>query len=190
MKVLGINGSSRRDGNTACLINAVFSELNKEKIETELVQLAGENIYSCRACRGCRDNMDKACIIKEDVINEIIDKMVRADGIILGSPTYFANISSQMKAFIDRAGLVGMGNGYLYKRKPAAAVVAVRRGGGIDAFNALNHFFLINQMIIVGSSYWNISWGQAPGDVLNDEEGMMTMKNLGRNMAWLMKKLG
>lgn len=189
MKAIAINGSARKDGNTAEMIRSVFSELEKEDIQTELIQLAGNDIYSCRACGTCRIKKNRKCIINDDIVNDIIHGMEIADAVILGSPTYFANVSSQMKALIDRAGLVGMSSGHLYKRKLAAGVVAVRRGGAIDAFNALNHFFFINQMIVVGSSYWNLGFGQAPGDVLNDEEGMKTMKNLGINIAWLMKKL-
>lgn len=189
MKAIAINGSARKDGNTAHMLRALFAELDNEGIETGLIQLANQKIYSCRACGKCWENKDKKCVIEKDIVNEIIIEMESSKAIILGSPTYFANITSQMKALIDRAGLVGMANNNMYKRKVGAGVVAVRRGGAIDAFNALNHFFLINQMIVVGSSYWNLGFGQAENDVLSDAEGMTTMKNLGINMAWLMKRL-
>jgi multimeric flavodoxin WrbA len=121
--------------------------------------------------------------------NAYIEKMQQANGILLGSPTYVADISPEMKALIDRACLVSMSNGGLLRRKVGAAVVAVRRAGAIHAFDAMNHFFLISEMIVPGSSYWNIAIGREVGDVEKDEEGIRTMKTLGRNMAWLLKKL-
>ena len=189
MKVIAINGSARKKGNTNHLINMVFEELNKEGIETELIKLAGEKIKSCRACFKCFKNKDQKCTIKSDILNEIIEKMVIADAIILGSPTYFANVSPEIKSVIDRAGLVGIANDYLFTKKVGAAVVAVRRAGSVNVFDAINKFFFINQMIVPGSVYWNLGIGLQPGDVNNDEEGVRTMKILGQNMAWLMKKL-
>lgn len=189
MKVIAFNGSAREDGNTAILIKYVLGELEKEGIETEVVSLAGKEIHGCRACYRCFQNRDKHCAVNDDVLNECIDKMLEADGIILGSPTYFANVSTEMKALIDRAGLVAIANGHMFKRKLGAAVVAVRRAGSIHVFNSINHFFLINQMIIPGSSYWNLGMGHSAGDVEKDEEGILTMKTLGQNMAWLLNKL-
>jgi multimeric flavodoxin WrbA len=189
MKVIAFNGSAREDGNTASLITYVLRELEKAGIETEMVSLAGKEIHGCRACYKCFQNKDKHCSMNDDVLNECIDKMREADGIILGSPTYFANVSTEMKALIDRAGLVAIANDHMFKRKVGAAVVAVRRAGSIHAFNSINHFFLINQMIIPGSSYWNMGMGHSAGDVEQDEEGIMTMKTLGQNMAWLLKQL-
>jgi multimeric flavodoxin WrbA len=189
MKVIAFNGSARKDGNTAILIRYVLGELEKEGIETEFFTLAGKAIHGCRACYRCFQNRDKHCSVKDDVLNECIDKMREADGIILGSPTYFANISTEMKALIDRAGLVAIANDHMFKRKVGAAVVAVRRAGSIHAFNSINHFFLINQMIIPGSSYWNMGIGHSAGDVETDEEGIMIMKTLGQNMAWLLKRV-
>ena len=188
MKVIAINGSGRKDGNTAILIRQVFKELEKEGIETEMVQLGGQDILACRSCFKCFANKDKRCAQDDDMVNECIAKMEKADGIILASPTYFADCSGQIKAFIDRTGMVGKVNGLL-KRKVGAAVVAVRRAGAIHAFDSLNHFFTISEMIIVGSSYWNIGVGREPGMVEKDEEGMLTMTVLGQNMAWLLKKL-
>lgn len=189
MKVVAINGSARKDGNTAGLINRVFGELHKEGIETEMIQLAGHVIRGCMACRKCFENKDQRCVVKKDPINEIIGKMLAADGIILGSPTYFSNVSAEMKALIDRSGFVARANGDMFKRKVGAAVVAVRRCGGIFAFDAINHFFTISQMIIPGSSYWNVGIGREMGEVEADAEGIRTMEILGQNMAWLLKKI-
>ena len=127
--------------------------------------------------------------MKTDVANECIGKMIESDGIILGSPTYFADITTELKALIDRAGLVSMANGGLYKRKVGAAIVAMRRGGGVHVFDSINHFFFINQMIVPGSSYWNLGIGREKGEVEKDEEGIRTTKVLGENMAWLLKKI-
>jgi len=188
MKVIAFNGSARKNGNTAILIREVFSELDAEGIETEMIQLAGKTIRGCTACNKCFENKNKRCAIDNDCANECIEKMVEADGIILASPTYFADVTAEIKALIDRAGYVARANPDLLKRKIGAAVVAVRRAGAIHAFDTLNHFFLISQMIVPGSSYWNIGIGRAIGDVEQDEEGIETMRILGRNMAWLLKK--
>ena len=189
MKVVAFSGSARRDGNTALLVGHVFAELAKQGIETELVQLAGERLRGCIACYRCFTTKDGTCAVKDDCINGCIAKMRAADGIILASPTYFADITTEIKALIDRTGMVGRANDHLYRRKVGAGIIAVRRGGAIHAFDSLNHFFLISQMIVPGSSYWNIGMGLAPGDVKKDKEGLATMKTLGTNMAWLMKKL-
>ncbi|MBI5696696.1 MAG: flavodoxin family protein [Nitrospirae bacterium] len=190
MKVVAFSGSARKDGNTAILIRQVFTELEKAGIETELVQLAGKRIRGCTACFKCAKNKDRHCAVKGDVLNDCIDKMLDADGIIIGSPTYFADVSSETKALIDRAGMVSRMNGDMFRRKVGAAVIAVRRGGEIHAFDTINHFFTIGQMIIPGSIYWNMGIGREKGEVEKDEEGMKTMTVLGENMAWLMKKLG
>jgi len=189
MKVVAFNGSARKDGNTAILVNAVFKELKKAGIKTELVQLSGKKIRGCIACMKCFENQDKRCALKGDIINDCIEKMLEADGIILASPTYFSDVSAEMKALIDRSGFVAKANQDMLRRKVGAGVIAVRRGGAIHAFDTLNHFFFINQMIVPGSSYWNIGIGLAPGDVDSDDEGIMTMQTLGTNMAWLIKKL-
>ncbi|WP_370574808.1 flavodoxin family protein [Methanomethylovorans sp.] len=189
MKVVAFNGSPRKEGNTATLIKYVFEELEKEGIETELVHIGGKRTRGCTACMKCFRNKDMKCIFDDDFVNECIMKMVDADGIILASPTYFTDITTEMKALIDRAGFVSKANGDLFKRKVGASVVAVRRAGSLHAFTTMNNFFTIGQMIIPGSSYWNIGVGGAPGDVQKDEEGIRTMRTLGQNMAWLMKKL-
>ena len=189
MKVVAINGSARKDGNTAILINYVFAELESEGIQTELIQLAGKKIRGCIACYKCWDNKDKQCSVKDDFANECIGKMTEADGIILGSPTYFSDVTTEMKALIDRAGFVSRANDFLFKHKVGAAVVAVRRAGATHVFDSINHLFLISQMIVPGSIYWNIGMGREKGEVEKDEEGIQTMKILGQNMAWLLKKL-
>ena len=189
MKVVAFNGSARKDGNTAILLKRVLKALEGEGIETELIQLAGEQIRGCSACRVCFETKNQRCVITDDNVNAYIQKMIEADGIILGSPTYFGMMSPEMKALIDRAGFVARADSDLLKHKVGAAVVAVRRAGGMTTFDAINHFFLINQMIVSGSSYWNIGIGNKKGEVENDKEGMNTMEDLGQNMAWLLKKL-
>ena len=190
MKVVAINGSARKGGNTAILLGHVLGELAKEGIETELLELAGADIHGCLACRKCSTRKDRRCSQTGDMGNVCIDKMAAADGILLGSPTYVTDVSPEIKALIDRACLVGRANGGMFRRKVGAAVVAVRRAGAIHAFDSLNHFFLINEMIIPCSSYWNIGIGRDRGDVEKDEEGIQTMKTLGQNMAWLLKRVG
>jgi len=189
MKVTAFNGSARKDGNTAIMLEVALAELNKQGIETELYQLAGKQIHGCIACYKCMENKDRRCSVKKDVANECIEKMLASDGILLGSPTYFADITTEMKALVDRAGLVARANGNMFKRKVGAAVVTARRGGCVHAFDSMNHFFLIGEMIIPGSNYWNMGFGLAPGDVKKDAEAMATMKILGENMGWLLHQL-
>lgn len=189
MKVVAFNGSSRKNGNTGILLKTVMEQLQEQGIETELVSLAGKNLQGCIACYKCFKNKDRHCAVDKDPLNEYLGKMLEADGILLGTPTYFADVSANMKALIERAGMVSRANGDLLQRKVGAGVVAVRRAGSIHAFNSLNFFFFIAQMIVPGSSYWNLGIGREPGEVENDQEGMDTMRTLGRNMAWLMKKI-
>lgn len=189
MKVVAFNGSPRRKGNTKILIDNVFSVLEKEGIETELIQLGNKLVHGCTACGKCKEIQNGRCHIKNDHLNLCIEKMIEADGIIIGSPVYFADVTTEVKALIDVAGYVTRANGHLLKRKVGAAVIAVRRGGALHTFETLNNFFLINQMIVPGSTYWNFAIGRDPGDVLNDEEGMQTMTTLGENMVWLLKKV-
>jgi multimeric flavodoxin WrbA len=189
MKVIAFNGSGRKDGNTAQLLQMVIDELEKENIETELNQLAGKRLEGCIACYKCFQNKDKQCSIDSDDLNAFLAKMIESDGILLGSPVYFADLTSNIKALIDRAGLVSTANGGLLKRKVGAAVAAVRRAGAVRTFDSMNHLFLYSQMIVPGSSYWNVGIGLQPGDVQEDQEGMRTMQTLGENMAWLLKKI-
>ena len=188
MKVVAFNGSARRDGNTAILLNLVLDELKKEGIKTELIQLAGETLSGCIACYKCAENKDQKCAVTKDRVNEYMARMHQAHGILLGSPTYISDVTANMKALIERSTVVSRSNGDLLKRKIGAAVIAVRRAGSTHVLSSMNYFFLINQMIIPGSSYWNMAIGRNPGEVRNDAEGIQTMKTLGQNMAWLLKK--
>jgi len=187
IRVVAFNGSARKGGNTAILLNYVLKELESEGIETELVELSGMEIHGCKACRKCSGRKDRKCSQTDDQANELIGKIDQADGILLGSPTYFADVSPEIKALMDRAGYVSMANGGMLRRKVGAAVVAVRRAGALAAIDTLNHYFLISEMVVPGSTYWNIGVGREIGDVERDEEGIRTMKNLGKNMAWLLK---
>ncbi|HSH68870.1 MAG TPA: flavodoxin family protein [Deferrisomatales bacterium] len=189
MKVVAFNGSPRQGGNTEHLIRAVFAPLEAAGIETELVQLGGKTLRGCIACMKCRERQDGRCAIDSDLGNEYLAKMCAADGILLGSPTYFTDVTAEMKALIDRSGYVALGNGGLFRRKVGAAVVAARRGGATHAFDTLNHLFLINQMVIPGATYWNLGYGLHPGDVEEDPEGLANMRNLGENMAWLLQAI-
>jgi len=189
MKVIAFNGSSRPQGNTFVLLNQVLDVLREHHIETELIQLGGKPLGGCLACYQCFQNKDRRCAQDQDRLNDYLAGMIEADGILLGSPVYFADLTANMKALIERCGMVERANADLFKRKVGAAVVAVRRAGAVHTFDSLNHFFLINQMIVPGSSYWNVSIGRQPGEVRNDQEGMQTMKNLGQNMAWLLEKI-
>lgn len=189
MKVVLFNGSPRKRGNTHQLLNIVIEELTAEDIECELIWMGMENLRGCRACYQCVSNPKPECAQTEDKLNEYIKKMLGADGIILGSPTFFSNMTSPMKALVDRAGLVTKMKGNLLKHKVGASVVAVRRQGANHVFSSLNYFFLISEMFVVGSSYWNLGIGLQPGDVMKDEEGVQTFKNLGKNFAYLLKKL-
>ena len=177
MKVIGINGSARKDGNTSLLIKAVFAELEAEGIETDLVQLHGKALEPCKACFGCGGK------------HECFAKMVEADGMVLGSPVYSADVTAGMKAFLERAGVVVATNPGMLRHKVGASVAAVRRGGGLAAVDTMNHFLLNKEVIVVGSTYWNMAYGRDAGDVLNDAEGMANMRNLGQNMAFVLKKI-
>jgi multimeric flavodoxin WrbA len=189
MKVVAFNGSPRVGGNTEQAIKIVFDELHKQGIETELIQLGGQKVYGCLACGKCWEKKDNRCVRKDDDMNIYIQKILEADGIILGSPVYFSNVSTEIKALIDRCGFVAKANGDPLKGKVGAAVVAVRRAGATFTYAAINMFFGINQMIIPGSSYWNMTLALNPGDIQNDAEGIQTFKTLGQNMAHLLQKL-
>ena len=189
MKVIAFNASSRKDGNTAILIKQVFKELESSNIKTELIQLAGQRICGCIGCGQCFITKNNKCALTDDLVNEYVAKMIQAEGIIIGSPTYFADCTAGAKALIERTGMVSRANNNLFKRKVGAAVVAVRRGGAIHAFDSINHFFTIGEMIVVSASYWNVGVGREIGEVTNDQEGLDTMSVLGKNMAWLLKKI-
>jgi multimeric flavodoxin WrbA len=186
MKVVAFNGSPRKDGNTSILIHHAFRQLEKEGVKTELVQLSGKEIRGCIACRKCFENKDRRCAVKTDIANECIEKMIEADGIILGSPVYFTDVTAEMKALIDRAGFVSIANGGMYKDKVGAVVVALRRSGATHTLDTMSHFFLAGQMVIIGRA---IGVGKEKGEVEKDGEGMQAVEALGQRMAWLLKKL-
>ncbi|MDY6834248.1 MAG: flavodoxin family protein [Chloroflexota bacterium] len=188
MKVVAFNSSPRKEGNTALLVDRILDELSKEGIETESVHIGGKPIRGCMACFKCVQNQDKRCSVSTDILNECIEKMLASDGIILASPTYFADVTAELKALIDRSGMVAKANGDMFSRKVGAAVVVARRAGSIHAYDTINHYFLISQMIVPGANYWNMGLGMMPGDVAGDAEAIQTMTTLGKNMAWLMKK--
>jgi len=189
MKVVAFNGSPRANGNTAYGIKVVCEQLQQQGIETEIVQLGGKRVFGCLACYKCAEKQDKRCIQTGDEMNAFIEKALEADGIIIGSPVYFSNVSSEVKAFIDRCGFVCKANGGLLKGKVGASVIAVRRAGGTFAYSAINFFYGISEMFIPTSTYWNLTIARVPGDAENDAEGVQTFENLGKNMAFLMKKL-
>ena len=186
MKVIGFNGSPRKDGNTSILFNHVFRELEKEGIETELVQLSAKEIHGCIACYKCFENKDQQCAVKDDAVNEYIKMLTNAQGIILGSPVYFIDVTPEMKALIDRSGFVSRANGGMYRNKVGAVVAAFRRSGAMHAIDTMNHFLLSQEVFIVGRA---IGVGRDKGEVEKDEEGMQSVKTLGQRMAWLLKKL-
>jgi multimeric flavodoxin WrbA len=189
MKAVAFNGSPRRGGNTEFLLNRVLEPMREAGIETELVQIGGQPVRGCMACYQCRKNQDRRCAIGTDMINDCIAKMIDADVILLGSPTYFADVTAEMKALIDRAGFVAMGNGRLFSRKIGAAVVVNRRGGAMHVMDTINHLFLISRMIVPGSTYWNFGVAREKEDVRSDEEALANMKDLGETIAWLAKKV-
>ncbi len=187
MKVVAFNGSGRKNGNTLILLQTVLKELEHEGIETELIQMAGAPIQGCASCYKCMDRKNMQCAIDDDPFNEYFAKISASDGLLLGSPVYFSDITAGMKALIERTGFVARANGNLLRRKIGAGVLAVRRAGSNHALSSLNYLFLISEMIIPGSNYWNMAIGRKPGEVCDDAEGLQTMKILGVNMAWLLK---
>jgi multimeric flavodoxin WrbA len=186
MKVVAFNGSPRKDGNTTLLINHLLRELEHEGIETELVQLSEKEIRGCIACFKCHENQDRHCAVKEDAANEYIEKITAAQGIVLGSPVYFQDVTPEMKALIDRAGFVGLANGKMYRNKVGASLACFRRSGGMHTVDAMNHFFLGNEVIIVGRA---LGVGREKGEVEKDEEGVQIASSLGQRMAWVLKRL-
>ena len=190
MFALAISGSPRKKGNTAILLNTVLEPLRQAGWETELFELAGQKVRGGLSCGTCMKKHDGYCSVKNDVLHEkLFAKMLRADAIVLGSPTYFAGITPEMKAVIDRAGFVALANGGLFAGKIGAGVVAARRGGAIHVHDTLNHFFLVSQMLVPGSIYWNMGYGTARGDVESDAEALANMRHLGRVIGWLGESL-
>ncbi len=189
MKVIGFNGSPRKEGNTSIAIKTVFKVLEDEGIETEMVHIAEKPLYGCRACGACKKTGDGFCIIDSDILNDCVKKMYESDGIIIGSPVYFGSVTPQVKSLIDRSGYCSRAGGFLLKRKVGAGVIAARRQGAVETLHQINNLFLINQAIIPCSIYWNMGIGREEGEIVNDKEGMDTFRVLGENMAWLLKKV-
>lgn len=187
MKVLAINGSPRPEGNTATLLKLVSGRLAAAGIAVHTLDLAGSRLRGCTACMQCWQRCDRRCVLNDDPLNTYLDEIFTADGLILGSPTYFADITAELKALIDRSGMVARANGQLLSRKAGAGVVAVRRAGSLHTLATLQNFFLINDMVVCGSSYWNLGIGREPGEVSADAEGVATMERLGDNLAWLLQ---
>jgi len=185
MYAIAVNGSPRSGGNTELLLKEVLGELDTAGWDTELVKVGGTAIRSCLACKQCFENKDNLCVVKSDNFNDIFTKLLRADAMILGSPTYFAAVSADLKALIERAGYVAYANDQAFSGKLGAAVVAVRRGGATHAYDTINHMFQMSRMILPGSTYWNIGFGLEKGDVLEDEEGLANMRHLGKSIDWL-----
>ncbi len=188
MKVVAFNGSPRVNGNCSLLIQKFFEPLNESGIETEVFQIGGKLVRGCSACMACRTKTPGKCAFNDDFVNEAAQKCREADGIVVASPTYYANVSTEVKAFIDRVGYILGPEGAL-KRKPGAAIASVRRAGAVHVFDAINRFFAINGMLIVGATYWNMGIGREKGECLNDEEGLRNMRALGENFAWLLNKI-
>ncbi len=189
MKVTAFNGSPRKNGNTSIAINTVLDILKEEGFKTEIVHIGGKIVKGCTDCGICKKNKDGFCAIDDDIFNDCLKKMYDSEGIIIGSPVYFGSITPETKALIDRAGYCSRANDNKLKRKVGAAVVCLRRGGGVDAFNQINNLFYLNQFIIPCSIYWNMGLGRKIGEVKNDIEGIKTYRVLGENMAWTLKKL-
>ena len=187
MKVLAVNGSPKAEGNTFHALKMVTDQLEQEGIDTQIIQVGNKAIRGCIACGQCRQNMNEQCVLPGDEVNDWIQQMKQADGLLLGSPVHFAAMSGTMKCFLDRAFYVSGVNGGLLRHKVGAAVVAVRRSGGLPAFNQLINFICYAEMLMPSSNYWNVIHGTSPGEVTQDPEGMQTMRMLGKNMAWLMK---
>jgi multimeric flavodoxin WrbA len=188
MKVIAFNGSPNKDGNTSLLIKHVLTEIEKEGIKTEVVQIGGKKVSPCSACWKCMENKDNRCVQDDDMVNDCIEKMIGADAIIIGSPTYFASVTPEIKAFMDRAFFVAKANDSLFQQKLGASVIAVRRAGAVCVYDTINHYFGISGMYSTGSIYWNLGIGLKPGDVENDPEGIETMKQIGQNIAWFVKE--
>lgn len=187
MKVVAFNGSPNKEGNTWHAIRIVAAELEKEGIEAEIVHVGNKAVRGCTACGQCMKNKNEQCVLPGDEVNEWIQKMKQADGIILGSPVHYSAIAGTMKSFLDRAFYVTSFNNAMLRHKVGASVVAVRRSGGLPTFEQLNNYLCYSEMLIPTSNYWNVIHGTTPGEAMKDEEGVQIMRVLGRNMAWLMK---
>lgn len=186
MKVVGIVGSPRKNGNTKILTSHALKTIAEEGIETELILLSGKEIKPCNACNACKESGD--CVIKDDFL-PIFNKMIEADGIILASPVYYGSCTALLKALMERAGWLSRPKGQPFNRKVGGCLVVARRAGQNFTVAEINFWFQIMGMTVPGSTYWNIAFGREPGEVASDEEGLRTVLNFGKNMAFVMKKI-
>ncbi len=189
MKVVAINGSPRKGGNTEIMLNAVLEPLNQAGVETKIIQVGGKNIHGCRGCWACQKLLNRKCAFNDDIVNDILEDLFSADAIIWGTPSYYSNMTPELKALIDRAGIVASANGKLFRHKVGAAVIAERRGGGSFIQASIHEMMLMSEMIIPGSTYWNFGFGRDKGEISADAEAMANMKNLGENILMLIQKL-
>lgn len=189
MKVVAINGSPRKGGNTEIMLNAVLEPIKAAGIETKIIQVGGQNIHGCRGCWACQKLLNRKCAFNDDIVNDILEDLFSADAIIWGTPSYYSNMTPELKALIDRAGIVASANGKLFRHKVGAAVIAERRGGGSFIQASIHEMMLMSEMIIPGSTYWNFGFGRDKGEISADAEAMANMKNLGENILMLIQKL-
>lgn len=189
LKVVAFNGSPRKDGNTAYALNLVGEELKKAGIEFEVIHVGNQSVRGCLACMSCAQNQNERCVIETDKVNDWVQKMKEADGILLGSPVHYSGIAGTMKSFLDRAFFVAGVNNSMLRHKVGATVVAVRRGGGMTTFDSLNHYIHYSEMFVPTSNYWNVTHGMMPEEAAQDGEGSQIMRVLGKNMAYLLKVL-
>lgn len=190
MRILAVSGSPRRGGNTELLLQTALEVCSQEGAETELFLLAGRPIKPCLACGGCADTDPPRCVQEDLNFDGLIEKFIAADGILVGSPVYFGSATPEIMALLDRVGYVARCSGNFLRHKVGAAITVARRAGQNFTFAQMNYFFLINEMFVPGSTYWNVAFGRQKGDVAADEEGMETVRNLARNMVFLLRKLG
>ncbi|MDR0763738.1 MAG: flavodoxin family protein [Bacteroidales bacterium] len=188
MKIFAINGSPRVNGNTHILLTEMGKVFEREKIDYEILQIGNKNIHGCLGCRQCFELADEKCAISDDEVNATIQKIKAADGIILGSPVYFSGIAGTMKAFLDRTFYVAMACGGLYKNKAGTVVTAVRRTGGSDTVDGLNRYLMLSGIIPVPTPTWGIVYGREKGDVLQDTDGLNTVRRTAANMVDILRK--
>ena len=182
MKVILLNGSPRANGCTHAALDEIAATLNAEGVSSEILQAGNKPVRDCIACGGCVGK--GKCVFDDDIANELIEKIKTADGLIVGTPVYYAHPTGRVLSVLDRAFYAGKA---FFMHKPAAAIVCARRGGTAASFDVLNKYFTITQMPVVSSTYWNMIYGNTPQEIKRDEEGMQTLRNLAKNMAWLMK---
>lgn len=187
MRVVAINGSPGPKGNTAIALDLVCETLGKQGVETEKIEIGKKAMHGCIGCGVCFEKGNRRCVFDDDILNGVVDKMFAADGILIGSPVYYAGINGALKSFLDRAFFVGMANGGLFRHKVGAGVVAVRRGGEVVAWEQINKYFTISEMFVPSGNYWNMMFGLEPGEAAQDIEGAQNMRVLGANMAWLLQ---